>query len=243
MPSFARLHGSCFPSVFAKGKWAAFAIVACMLVGSNRLLHNTAVLETRADDQVHPPHLNALEVQLPPPQASSTAHARAAADALKDSTKVSVFLVKEVGTPPNARVMLFVRSEGSGGTDVVSTLSQPGESGKTAALRALAAHAGVLPVPDLDFIVNAGTASGDHAVFVALIREARLLLKGRQPADGKWVSFKDAALADSLAEATVCQSPVDSIASGSRLSGYCAGVFKSLVQDCRPSTRFLWVTF
>lgn len=202
MPSSARVHGSCCPGVFAKGQWAAFAIVACMLVGSYRIFYKTSI-ETRAGDQPQQPHLNALEVRPQPPPSSSTVHARVAADALKDNTKVSIFLVKEVGTPPNARVMLFVRAEDSGSTGVVSTLSQPGESGKAAALRALAAHAGVMPVPDLDFIVNAGTAPGDHVVFVALIREARLLLKGRQPADGKWVIFKEAQLTDGLAEATV----------------------------------------
>lgn len=204
----------------ANGLWAAGLIVVCMLFWNYRLLRSSSPEIKGADTYTYESDkrsskINSEQVLSKEPgvlagpegaaetiRLSFSAHLRA--DALPENSKVSVFLVKEVGAPPSTRVMLFVRQQDDGSTGVVSTLSKPGESGKTAALRALAVHAAVSPVPDIDFITFVGSASGGHAVFVAYIRQERLHLKGRQHAvGGDWVAFKDVALADSLKEATV----------------------------------------
>jgi hypothetical protein len=133
---------------------------------------------------------------------SFSAHLQPAS--LKENTPISVYLVKEVGVAPAARVMLFTLPQDTGGTGVISTRSRLGESGKAAALRALADFAAVNPVPDLDFITPVGATSDGHSVYVAYIRQERLHLKGRlQPAEGKWISFKDVQLSHTLEEATV----------------------------------------
>ncbi len=207
---------------FSRGLLAAALIVACMIFGNYLLLRNIAP-ETRGDTYVyeadHPTKIDrakplelieaASSQSLKGPEGeretirlSFSAHMQS--ETLKENTKVSVFLVKEAGVPPAARVMLFVRPQDDGSIGVISTFSKSGENGKAAALRALFALAGVNPVPDLDFLTPVGTASGNHVVFVAYIRQERLHLKGRQqPADGKWVAFKDVKLADALQEATV----------------------------------------
>jgi hypothetical protein len=100
--------------------------------------------------------------------------------------------------------MLFTLPLADGSAGVVSTGSQPGENGKSAALRALTELAAVNPMPDLDFMTPAGSASDGHSVNVAYIRQERLHLKGRaQPAGGNWAVFKDVKLSDGLQEATV----------------------------------------
>ena len=75
--------------------------------------------------------------------------------------------MKEVGVAPSARVMLFTLPLADGSAGVVSTGSQPGENGKSAALRALTELAAVNPMPDLDFMTPAGSASDGHSVNVA----------------------------------------------------------------------------
>jgi hypothetical protein len=224
--------------IFVKGLLAATLIFACMVLGNYWLLTRDVSTDAHGDTYVYEAagrptkidtakplqvvqvgssqSLNGVEGERETVRLSFSAHLQT--KTLKESTQVSVFLVKEIGVPPAARVMLFVRPQEDGSTGVVSTLSKAGESGKAAALRALAAHAGVNPVPDLDFLTPVGTASGEHVVYVAYIRQERLHLKGRQqPADGKWVAFKDIKLADALQEATVglqslaAQCPTDAL--------------------------------
>jgi hypothetical protein len=209
------------PFSFAKVLLVSILIVTCMLFANYWLL--SSFPQTRGDTYVYeidrpiniekvkplqaiqpanPQKLKGPEGERETIRLSFSAHLQA--EALKENTKVSVFLVQEVGVPPAARVMLFVRTQDDGSSGVISTLSKSGENGKAAALRALLAHAGVNPVPDLDFLTPVGTASDDHVVFVAYIRQERLHLKGRQqPADGNWVAFKDVKLSQALQEATV----------------------------------------
>jgi hypothetical protein len=208
--------------IFAKGLLAATLIGACMIFGNYWLLHDAAPAplgDTYVYEADQPTKINgarplqmiqsASSQSLKGPEGeretirlSFSAHMQP--ETLKQGTRVSVFLVKEVGVPPAARVMLFVRPQDDGSTGVVSTVSEYKESGKAAALRALLTQAAVNPVPDLDFITPVGIATGDHVVFVAYIRHDRLHLKGRQqPIDGKWASFKEVKLSESLQEATV----------------------------------------
>jgi hypothetical protein len=214
-------------SILTKALLAAMLLVAGMIVG-NYIMFRQISPEARGDTYVYeaaqkPREVNSLQVNAgqvqtgksPPPNSpkgaagaqetirlSFSAHLQE--DVLKVNTQVSVFLVKEVGVAPSARVMLFTIPHADGSARVVSTGSKHGENGKTAALRALAELAAVNPVPDLDFITPVGTASEGHAVYVAYIRQERLHLKGRrQPVGGNWAVFKDVKLSDELQEAAV----------------------------------------
>ncbi len=212
-------------SLFTRGLIAALLIISSMFFG-NYVMFRDKALPAQGDTYVYAtvdkprdaiaPKARALQPSqsaLAPSQKgpagaletvrlSFSAHMHA--EALQANTKVSVFLVKEVGVAPAARVMLFTLPDDDGSTGVVSTLSRAGENGKAAALRALAEGASVNPVPDLDFITPVGAVSDGHAVFVAYIRQERLHLKGRQqPANGKWVIFKEVVLSEGLQEAAV----------------------------------------
>jgi hypothetical protein len=208
-------------STFVKGLLAAIAVVACMFYGNYRALQAMPT-QTHGDTYIYeavesPQKLKPLEIprEIQAPQllkgaegASETVRlsfsAHLHAGTLKENTKVHVFLVKEVGVPPAARVLLFTRRQDDGSNGVVSTESKSGENGKSTALRALATHAGVNPVPDLDFITPVGATSDGDAVYVAYIRQERLHLKGRkEPVDGTWEVFKTVKLAAALQEATV----------------------------------------
>ena len=207
-------------SIFVKGLLAAIAVVACMFYSNYRALqampaqaHGDAYVYEAAES---PKKVKSLEIprEIQAPQllkgaegASETVRlsfsAHLHADTLKENTKVHVFLVKEVGVPPAARVLLFTRPQDDGSNGVVSTESKSGENGKSAALRALSTYVGVSPVPDIDFITPVGATSDGDVVYVAYIRQERLHLKGRKEPDGTWEIFKTVKLAAALQEATV----------------------------------------
>jgi hypothetical protein len=239
-------------SLFTRGLIAALLIMSSLFLG-NYVMFRDKALPAQGDTYVYatvekprdaiapkaramqpspsePPSQRAPAGALETVRLSFSAHMHA--EALPASTKVSVFLVKEVGVAPAARVMLFTLPEDDGSTGVVSTLSRAGENGKAAALRALAEGASVNPVPDLDFITPVGAASDGHVVFVAYIRQERLHLKGRQqPANGKWVIFKEVVLSEGLQEAAVRFQLLTALRPTDTRAGSGARVFEPLVQD------------
>lgn len=249
-------------SLFTRGLIAALLIVSSMFFG-NYIMFRDKSLPAQGDTYVYaaverPRDATAPKARALQPSQSAAAHSQRGpagaletvrlsfsahmhAEALQENTQVSVFLVKEVGVAPAARVMLFTLPEDDGSTGVVSTLSRAGENGKAAALRALAEGASVNPVPDLDFITPVGSASDGRAVFVAYIRQERLHLKGRQqPANGKWVIFKEVVLSEGLQEAAVRFLLLTALRQLTLVvTGVGARVFEPLVQDGRAASWFL----